>query len=114
MNHTYRIIIEPDVKGFHGYVPALKGCHTWGKTIPETKHHLQEAIEVYLESLLGQGGSIPEEKSYESFATVFIQKMPTSSKVKQRSSLHQGEYAQVAGRDSEKISQSLAAARLFR
>ncbi|MSR85742.1 type II toxin-antitoxin system HicB family antitoxin [Candidatus Uhrbacteria bacterium] len=48
MNATYRIIIEPDKKGFHGYVPALKGCHTWGKTIMETKRHLQEAMSLYI------------------------------------------------------------------
>ena len=51
MDATYRVIIEKDSKGFHGYVPALRGCHTWGKTIEETKKHLNEAIGLYLESL---------------------------------------------------------------
>ncbi|MBI5134993.1 type II toxin-antitoxin system HicB family antitoxin [Candidatus Uhrbacteria bacterium] len=87
MNHTYRIIIEPDTKGFHGYVPSLKGCHTWGKTIPETKKHLQEAVGVYLESLMENGKSIPEEQSFESFTTVFVEK------AKQRSKIQQREYA---------------------
>ncbi|MBI5327377.1 MAG: type II toxin-antitoxin system HicB family antitoxin [Deltaproteobacteria bacterium] len=32
--YTYRIIIEPDEnKTYHAYVPALPGCHTWGKSI---------------------------------------------------------------------------------
>lgn len=84
MNHTYRIIIEPDAKGFHGYVPSLKGCHTWGKTIPETKKHLQEAVEVYLESLVENGKSIPEERSFESFTTVFVEKTAQRSKTQQR------------------------------
>lgn len=70
LHHTYRIIIDPDEKGFHGYVPALRGCHTWGATIPETIKHLHEAIELYLESLRDQGEEIPTEKSFETFATV--------------------------------------------
>lgn len=49
--HTFRTIIEPDGKYFHGYAPALLGCHTFGKTIAETKKRLREAIAVYLESL---------------------------------------------------------------
>lgn len=55
MNITYRIIIESDKKGFHGFVPALKGCHTWGRTIVETKSHLKEAITLYFESLVAHG-----------------------------------------------------------
>jgi len=72
MNVTYRVIIEPDEKGFHGYVPALRGCHTWGKTIAETKQYLQEAIELFIESLVEHGDAIPEDKSFESFETVVI------------------------------------------
>lgn len=74
MNVTYRIIIEPDKRGYHGYVPALRGCHTWGKTITEAKKHLREAIALYLESLIAHGEPIPQEVSFESFETVEIKK----------------------------------------
>jgi predicted RNase H-like HicB family nuclease len=50
--HTFTIVIEPDEDMFHGYVPALKGCHTFGKTVDETRLHLAEAIELYLEGLV--------------------------------------------------------------
>jgi len=70
MSITYRVIIEPDKKGFHGYVPALKGCHTWGKTIQEAKKHLQQAILLCLESIISHGETIPHEVSFESFETV--------------------------------------------
>ncbi|MEX0918814.1 MAG: type II toxin-antitoxin system HicB family antitoxin [Candidatus Paceibacterota bacterium] len=46
-NYTYRIIIEPDGKYFHGYVPALIGCHTYGRTLTETKKNLNQAISLY-------------------------------------------------------------------
>jgi len=56
MNHSFRTIIEPDEKGtFHGYVPALSGCHTWGESIEKTKENLREAISVYLTSIIDDG-----------------------------------------------------------
>lgn len=72
MNVTYRIIIEPDTKGFHGYVPALKGCHTWGRSVAEAKKHLQEAIQVYLELLVAHDEKIPQDISFESFETLEV------------------------------------------
>lgn len=72
-SHTFRIIIEPDEGAtFHGYVPRLPGCHTWGKTIGETRKNLQDAIRVYLESLLDDGEAIPEESGYELLETVTL------------------------------------------
>ncbi|MDP3956702.1 MAG: type II toxin-antitoxin system HicB family antitoxin [bacterium] len=70
--YTYRIIIEPDGKFFHGYVPALVGCHTFGKTITETKKNLREAIGLYLEVLLSEKQTIPRDLSFESFETISL------------------------------------------
>lgn len=62
--YTFRIIIEPDEKNtFHGYVPSLPGCHTWGKTIEETKKNLKEAIKCHLQGLLKDGEVIPREEN---------------------------------------------------
>ncbi|MEK7161870.1 MAG: type II toxin-antitoxin system HicB family antitoxin [Patescibacteria group bacterium] len=69
MNYTYRVIIEPDGKYFHAYVPALPGCHTFGKTIPEAKKHVRQAIEAYVESLLMDGENVPKDESFETFET---------------------------------------------
>ena len=69
---TYRTIIEPDGKYFHGYAPALSGCHTFGKTIAQTQKHLREAIELYLESLVADGERVPQDASFESFETVKV------------------------------------------
>ena len=73
-HYTYRTIIEPDGKYFHGYAPALSGCHTFGKTIPATKKRLREAIHVYLKSLIDDGERIPEDLSFESFETVTLKR----------------------------------------
>ena len=63
-HYTYRTIIEPDGKFFHGYVPALQGCHTFGKTLEETKKYLREAISTYLQSLIDDDKKIAEVYEY--------------------------------------------------
>lgn len=60
--YTFRIIIEPDKKNtFHGYVPSLPGCHTWGQTLEETKRNLREAIKCHIQGLLKDRELIPQE-----------------------------------------------------
>ena len=70
MSHTYRILIAPDEGGFHVSVPALPGCHTWGKTIDEARAMIRDAIDVYLRSLLADGEPIPQDAGMELFETV--------------------------------------------
>lgn len=70
--YSFRTIIEKDGKQYHGYVPALSGCHTFGKTIEETKKNLNEAIEGYLLSCVKHGDPIPEDVGFQSVETVSI------------------------------------------
>jgi predicted RNase H-like HicB family nuclease len=62
MAHTYRIILEADEGGFHASVPALPGCHTWGKTIEEARAMVRDAIDAYLRSLIADGETVPAPK----------------------------------------------------
>jgi len=48
----YLIIIEPTQTGFSAYSPDLMGCIRVGETVEDTRKHMQEAIELYLEELL--------------------------------------------------------------
>ena len=59
MSYTYRIILEADEGGYHAYVPALPGCHTWGKTISGARVMARDAIDTYLRSLVADGEEIP-------------------------------------------------------
>jgi predicted RNase H-like HicB family nuclease len=45
------IIIERDKDGYYAYSPDLKGCQSQGNTIEEVKANIQEAVELYLETL---------------------------------------------------------------
>lgn len=61
--YTFRTIIEPEKpKGYHGFVPLLKGVHTYGTTIQETKKNLQEAIRCHIQGLLKDKKHIPAEE----------------------------------------------------
>lgn len=73
-SYTYRVIIEPDGKSYHGFVPSLPGCHTCGDTVEETRTNLRDAISLYLENLNENKTAIPEENSLESFETVIVKK----------------------------------------
>ncbi|MGC9602712.1 MAG: type II toxin-antitoxin system HicB family antitoxin [Minisyncoccia bacterium] len=69
-SYTYRVIIEPDEGGYHASVPALPGCHTWGKTINDARTMIRDAIDVYVRSLIADGGKIPHDRGLELFETI--------------------------------------------
>jgi len=79
--YTFRVIIEPDEKNtFHGYVPSLPGCHTWGESIEKTKKNLKEAIQCYVESLIADKEPVPRETGLEFFETISIKEMELANK----------------------------------
>ena len=57
----YTVILEP---GEDGYIvaqcPVLPGCWSQGKTREEALANIQEAIELYLESLAANGELVAE------------------------------------------------------
>lgn len=53
------IIIEKDNGEFHAFCPVLKGLHTRGETIKETKKNAENAVAAYLHSLIRHGDPIP-------------------------------------------------------
>ncbi len=56
----YRILIEIDEEGvFVTSCPSLPGCHSQGSTRSEAVANMQEAVEVYLESLREHDEPIP-------------------------------------------------------
>ena len=44
-------IIEKDEHGYFAFVPDLKGCFSQGETFEEALKNINEAAELYLESL---------------------------------------------------------------
>ena len=73
--YTFRVIIEPDEKNtFHGYVPSLPGCHTWGENIEKTKKNLKDAIKCHVQGLLKDGEPIPQEENAFELVQTFTEK----------------------------------------
>lgn len=72
--YTFRAIIEPDEKGYHGFVPLLRGLHTCGKTIEETKKNLREATRCHIEGLLKDGEKVPQEQDSLEVIQTFSEK----------------------------------------
>lgn len=61
-NYIFTVVIEPDEPGFHAYVPALPGCHTFGDTVEEVRTNIAEAIELHIESMVKDGEPVPVER----------------------------------------------------
>ncbi|MBU0999877.1 type II toxin-antitoxin system HicB family antitoxin [Patescibacteria group bacterium] len=67
---TFRTIIQKDGKGFHGFVPSLPGCHTYGDTIEEIRKNIKEAVKGWIEVTAQQGWDIPSDEGIETIETI--------------------------------------------
>ena len=60
---SFSVIYEADPNGgYVAYVPSLSGCHSQGDNLEEAEKNIQEAIELYVESLKAHKYSIPREQ----------------------------------------------------
>lgn len=61
----YTVVVSRDPEGaaFVADVPALRGCHTWGRSEKEAYRRAVDAIETYLEALRFLGEAPPVEVS---------------------------------------------------
>ena len=41
---TFRVVYEHDEGGWHVYIPAVKGCRTWGRSIGAAQKNIREAL----------------------------------------------------------------------
>jgi len=61
----FEVVYEPDEDGFHVFVPALKGCHSWGATREEARDNIREAISLWLDSARANKLPIPDRETVE-------------------------------------------------
>lgn len=61
----YPIAIEPGAaeQAFGVVVPDLPGCFSAGDTLDEAVDNAKEAIELWLETVIDDGGALPEPRS---------------------------------------------------
>jgi predicted RNase H-like HicB family nuclease len=69
----YTVVLKRDEEGnWLVSVPALPGCHTWGKTKEEAVANAKEAIEGCIESLRATGEPVPREEPAVEVAVVSV------------------------------------------
>ncbi len=68
--NNYTIIIEKTDTGYSAYVPDLPGCITVGDTIEETKSHIKEAMELYIDQLKLEGKTVPQPTTFSEVVSV--------------------------------------------
>ena len=61
----FEVVFEPDEEGFHVFVPALKGCHSWGQTREAAREYIREAIALWLETAEEEGIQVPDRELLE-------------------------------------------------
>ena len=60
--YDYTIIIRPEDNGtFAAYVPAIAGCHAWGKTTDGAQAELINVFEMIQEEYKEEGRLLPED-----------------------------------------------------
>ena len=68
--NNYTIIIEKNAIRYSAYVPDLPGCVAVGDTISETKKHIKEAMELYIDQLKAYGKPMPEPSTISEIISV--------------------------------------------
>lgn len=59
---NFPVVFRPEPEGgFTVTVPSLPGCITYGKSLKEAKQMAQEAIELYLEDMVADDESLPND-----------------------------------------------------
>ncbi len=59
---TYPLTIEarPEYGGYLAYFPTLPGRQTWGETYEAAVRNAEEALAVFIETLIANGDPVPE------------------------------------------------------
>ncbi len=58
----YTIVLRPDTNGtFVAYMPAISGCHAWGKTAQEARQELENVFEMMVDEYREEGRSLPQD-----------------------------------------------------
>jgi predicted RNase H-like HicB family nuclease len=71
-SYTFKVIVVPDEDRWHAYCPALErqGASTWGHTREEALKHIDEVVQLVVESMVEHGDKLPGETTDEVQITV--------------------------------------------
>jgi predicted RNase H-like HicB family nuclease len=63
--YSFKVVVEPDDDRWHAYCPALedRGASTWGCSREEALKHIDEVVQLVVDSMSEHGESLPEEST---------------------------------------------------
>ena len=63
--YTFKVVVEPDEDRWHAYCPTLedRGAATWGDTCEEALQHIDEVVQLVVDSKVAHDELLPEESS---------------------------------------------------
>jgi predicted RNase H-like HicB family nuclease len=70
--YPLRIERVADEDGYLAYFPDLPGCQTWGDSYEAATKNAEEALAVYVETLIADGDTLPEPASFEEGAALGV------------------------------------------
>lgn len=69
---SYTVVLRPDDNGtFFASVPAILGCHAWGKSLDEARVELTSVFEMIRDEYQEEGKSLPEDVELVAHASTF-------------------------------------------
>jgi predicted RNase H-like HicB family nuclease len=70
--YTFKVVVEPDEDRWHAYCPALedRGASTWGYTRGEALRHIDEVVQLVVDSMIEHGEMLPDETTEGAEVTV--------------------------------------------
>jgi predicted RNase H-like HicB family nuclease len=60
MKQRFLVVYEHGKRNYGGFAPDVPGCISTGKTLPEMRRMMKEALESHLEFMAADGDSLPE------------------------------------------------------
>jgi len=58
----YTVVIRPDDNGTYvAYIPAIPGCHAWGKTLDDARNELPAVFEMIKQEYEAEGRPLPHD-----------------------------------------------------
>lgn len=64
MSKHFRVVYEPDQGGWHAYIPDVKGCRTWGRTLATARTNIREALSL-CEDVIPNAAKVAEHAELE-------------------------------------------------
>jgi predicted RNase H-like HicB family nuclease len=63
MKQRFLVVYEHGKRNFSGFVPDVPGCISTGKTLPEMRRMMREALESHLQWMADDGDPMPISKT---------------------------------------------------